>query len=422
MKILPPLYVQVLLGVALGVLLGHLWPAVGSSLKPLSFLFVNAIKMLITPIIFLSLVSGITRAGNLSSIGKIGGTALCYFIVMTAIALVIGLAVANVLTPGAGLTLRTTDFDLSEVQQYTGTSSQALSLSHFVLHLIPTTFISAFVDGDILQVLIVAFLFSIALLQLGHKADSIIEGINLLTEVFFKIIALVVRFAPLGAFAAMAFTIGQYGIQSLLPLLFLLLCFYLTCTLFILLGLGVLLRWYSGISIFRLIYYVKDELFIVLGTSSSESVLPNLMTKLENLGCDRSVVSLVLPLGYSFNLDGTCIYLTLAALFIAQALHIDLTVWQQLSLLGVMLITSKGAAGITGSGFIILAASLSLIGHIPAESIVLILGVDRFMSEGRALTNMLGNCIATLVIAQRQQKLQATPALDLLRGVSVNYK
>ena len=273
-----------------------------------------------------------------------------------------------------------------------------------MLTLIPHTFISAFVDGEILQVLLVAILFSIALIQLQDKAAPIIRGINLLTEVFFKIIAIIVRFAPIGAFAGMAYTIGKYGIHSLLPLFYLLMCFYITCFIFIVIGLGLVLKFYCDINIFRLLGFIKEEIFIVLGTSSSESVLPNLLKKLETLGCDRSVVSLVLPVGYSFNLDGTCIYLTLAAMFIAQALHVDMSIWQQLSLLGIMLITSKGAAGITGSGFIILAATLSMLGNIPAESIVLILGVDRFMSEGRAITNMIGNCIASIIISKWQNK------------------
>ena len=408
------LYVQVLLAIVLGILLGVFEPELGLQLKVWAFFFIKAIKMIITPIIFLSLVSGMTAVRSLKTTGKIGGGALVYFISMTFIALCIGLVLTHVLQPGAGVDAHLSDFDSKDIEQYTGQQLTTLTFSQFLMNIMPSTFVSAFVDGEILQILLVAVLFSVALLQLGQRAQPVIEGVQLLLEIFFKIIAVIVRFAPLGAFAAMGYTVAKYGLSSLIPMAYLLLCFYLTCVGFIVIGLGLVLKLYCRINIFSLLRYIKDELLIVLGTSSSESVLPLLLTKLEQLGCDRSVVSLVLPVGYSFNLDGTCIYLTMGAMYITQAFQIDLSLGQQLGLLGLMLLTSKGAAGITGSGFIILAATLSMIGHIPTAGVILILGVDRFMSEGRAITNMIGNCIATIVIAKWQGRFDEKCASSLL--------
>ncbi|MGQ3891406.1 C4-dicarboxylate transporter DctA [Legionella sp. CNM-4043-24] len=399
MKLFKHLYLQVLIGILIGVALGYCLPDAAVQFKPLSDLFIKLIKMLIAPIIFLSLVSGIAGVGNIRALGTVGSAAMIYFLIMTVFALLIGLIVANLFTPGAGLNIDPATLDIEAARHYIGAQHKASNAVEFILNIVPDTFVSAFVDGEILQVLLVALLFSAALILLGDDGAPVVKGINRLAAVFFNIIHLVMRLAPLAAFAAMAFSIGKYGLEPIVNMMTLLLCFYGTCLIFITVILGSVLTWYCRINVFQLLRYLKTELFIVLGTSSSETVLPNLMEKLNRLGCDQSVVGLVLPVGYSFNLDGTAIYLTMAAMFIAQATNIDLSVWQQLSLLGIMILSSKGAAGVAGSGFIVLASSLAATGQVPVAGIVLILGIDRFMSEGRAVTNMLGNSISTIIIS-----------------------
>ncbi|KTD00007.1 C4-dicarboxylate transporter DctA [Legionella erythra] len=419
MNYIKPLYVQVLLGILLGIILGLYLPDAASSLKPLSDAFIKLIKMLITPIIFLSLVSGIAAMNNLETVGKVGGAALLYFIVTTAFALLMGLIVGNLVEPGAGLHIDPATLDIKTAQPYLGKSTTAATPTEFLLNIIPETFFSAFVEGEILQVLLVAILFAIGLMYAGKEGKLIVEGVQVLARIFFKMIHLVMHLAPMAAFAAMAFTVGQYGLKPLLNMLELLLCFYVTAFGFVVGILGIILKLYCQINVFTLLAYIKTELLIVLGTSSSETVLPNLLEKLEKLGCQKSTVGLVLPLGYSFNLDGTAIYLTLAALFIAQATNTDLTFWQQLSLLAVMIVSSKGAAGVAGSGFIVLASSLAAVGHVPVAGIVLLLGIDRFMSDGRALTNMIGNSISTIIISKWQGVFDQQRAQEILGSAKI---
>jgi aerobic C4-dicarboxylate transport protein len=419
LKLFRHLYVQVLIGIVLGILLGVLSPEWGAQMKPLSDVFIKLIKMLIPPIIFLSVVSGIASMHSMKAVGKIAGTAILYFLFTTTAALFIGLLVANIFQPGAGLNIDPASLDTKDVAAYLGGKTAPTGIKEYFLNIIPMTFRSAFVDGDILQVLFVALLFAAGLIMIGDKGKPISNLIKTISSVFFKMIHIVMYFAPIGAFAAMALTIGKYGIGSLLDMLGLLLCFYLTCIVFICVILGGILKYFCKINIFDLIKYIKTEIFIVLGTSSSETVLPYLMEKLEELGCEKSVVGLVIPTGYSFNLDGTAIYLTMAALFIAQATHVDLALSEQLILLVIMIISSKGAAGVVGSGFIVLASSLSAIGHVPVAGIVLILGIDRFMSEGRSMTNMIGNTIATILISKWQNAFDHKKALMVLKNPSI---
>ena len=374
--------------------------------------------MLIAPIIFLTLVSGIAAMADMKTVGKIGGAALLYFMITTTAALVIGLIVVNIIQPGSGMNIEVTSLDTSSVSSYIGNSHQIESFTGFLLNIIPATFSSAFVDGEILQILFIAILFSSGLTMLGKHGDQILVGVQKISKVFFKMIHIIMHYAPIGAFAAMAFTIGRYGAHSMIGLVSLLLCFYITCIIFILIILGLFLYLYCKISIFQVLKYIRNEIFIVIGTSSSETVLPNLIDKLSVLGCKRSVVGLVVPTGYSFNLDGTAIYLTMAAIFISQATNTDLTITQQIMLLLVMIVSSKGAAGVTGSGFIVLASSLAAVGHVPVAGIVIILGIDRFMSEGRAVTNMIGNTIATIIISKWQNALDHSKALDVLSSDS----
>lgn len=405
MKIFRLLYVQVLLGIFIGILLGIFAPTVAVALKPFADVFVKLIKLMIAPIIFLTLVSGIAAMNDLKTVGKVGGVALVYFFLMTIVALVIGMIIANILHPGLGLNIDPNSLDASATKAYMGNVEHVENIQDFFMNIIPHTFVGAFTDGDILQVLFVSILFAIGLVLYGEQSKPIIEGIQSLSKVFFKVIHVIMYYSPIAACAAIGYTIGMYGADTLWGLLGLLLCFYITCILFIVVFLGLILRAYCGINIFRLLAYIKTEIFIVLGTSSSETVLPSIMEKLEKLGCDKSIVGLVIPTGYSFNLDGTAIYLSLAAIFIAQALGIDLTLGQQIFMLLIMVISSKGAAGVTGSGFIILASTLSALGVVPVAGIVIILGIDRFMSEGRAITNVIGNTIGTLIISKWQGKL-----------------
>ena len=398
MRALKSLYVQVLIAIALGVLLGALHPDWGAAMKPLGDGFIKLIKMLITPIIFCTVVLGIAGMERMKEVGKTGGLALLYFEIVSSLALIVGLVVVNVFKPGAGMNVDPAALDASSVQSYANSPAMQ-GIVDFLLNLIPASLFDAFARNDILQVLLVSLLFGFALHAAGGRNSRVFVFVEQLSQVLFRIVSIIMRVAPLGAFGAMAFTIGKYGIASLQSLGWLMLCFYATCLTFIFLVLGGIARLH-GFGVWRLIRYFRDELLVVLGTSSSESVLPRMMAKLEDLGVRKSVVGLVIPTGYSFNLDGTSIYLTLAAVFIAQATNTPLDLTQQLTLLAVLLLTSKGAAGVTGSGFIVLAATLSAVGHVPVAGLALILGVDRFMSEARALTNLIGNAVATLVVGR----------------------
>ncbi|MFC4639249.1 dicarboxylate/amino acid:cation symporter [Deinococcus hohokamensis] len=413
-KIFRSLYVQVLLAIALGVLTGFLFPRLGEGLKPLGDGFIKLIKMIIAPIIFATVVSGIAHMRDTKKVGRVGGKALLYFEIVTTFALIIGLTVVNLLGPGRGMNIDPATLDTSGITKYTEAAGEQ-TVADFILHIIPDTLISAFTQGDLLQVLLVAVLFGFALLRLGKLGDTILRGIDMVNQAIFVILGFVMRLAPIGAFGAMAFTIGKYGVGSLAQLGYLMLAFYITCLLFIFVVLGLIAR-ASGFSVLKLIRYIKEELLLVLGTSSSESALPRLMVKLEQAGAEKSVVGLVVPSGYSFNLDGTSIYLTMAAMFIAQATNTELSLGQQLGLLGVLLLTSKGAAGVTGSGFITLAATLSAVGHVPVAGLALILGIDRFMSEARALTNFIGNAVATLVIARSERAVDMNRLTRALNG------
>ena len=397
-KIYGNLYLQVLLAIAIGALLGHFYPQVGAAMKPLGDGFIKLIKMLIAPIIFCTVVTGVAGMEKMKEVGKAGGLALLYFEVVTTLALVLGLIVVNVVQPGAGMNIDPTTLDTKGIAQYAA-AGQLQGVTEFLLNVIPSTIVDAFARGEILQVLLFSLLFGFALQALGGRGSVVLEFVDKFSHVLFGIIGIVMKLAPIGAFGAMAFTIGKYGIGSLFALGKLMACFYATCVLFIFLVLGLVARLH-GFGIWRFIKFIKEELFIVLGTSSSESVLPRMIAKMEVLGVRKSVVGLVIPTGYSFNLSGTCIYLTMAAVFIAQATNTPLTLWHQVTLLTVLLLTSKGAAGVTGSGFIVLAATLPTVGHVPVAGLALILGIDRFMSEARALTNLIGNGVATVVVGR----------------------
>jgi aerobic C4-dicarboxylate transport protein len=370
--------------------------------------------MMIGPIIFGTVVVGIAKMGDLKEVGRVGLKALIYFEVLTTAALVIGLIVANIYRPGAGINADPASFDTRAVQAYT-TQAQHLGLVDYLMHIIPNTVISAFADGEILQILLFSVLFGLALSRFGEKGRTLVKVLDEATHALFGVIGIIMRLAPIGAFGAMAFTIGRYGIGTLVSLGHLMLAVYVTCLLFVFVVLNAI-AWFCGFSLWKFLKYIKEELLIVLGTSSSESVLPRLMTKMENLGCAKPVVGLVVPTGYSFNLDGTCIYLTMAALFLAQATNIELSWGQQLGIIGILLLTSKGAAGVTGSGFIVLAATLASVGTIPVASIALLLGVDRFMSEARALTNLVGNSVATVVVAKWDGALDTVRMKQVLDG------
>ena len=392
------LYIQVLLAIAIGVILGHYFPETAVQFKPLGDGFIKLIKMMIAPIIFCTVVTGIAGMENMKAIGKTGALALLYFEVVSSIALIVGLVIVNVVQPGAGMNVDVSQLDAKAVESYAKAAEQQ-SITDFLLNVIPNTIVDAFAKGDILQVLMFSVLFGFALHGVGERARPVFDFIDRFAAVMFRIVGMIMRVAPLGAFGAMAFTIGQYGLSSLASLGKLMVCFYATCLFFVFVVLGAIARMH-GFSIARFVRYIREELFIVLGTSSSESVLPRMMAKMEQAGAAKSVVGLVIPTGYSFNLDGTSIYLTMAAVFIAQATNVPMTLLDQLTLLGVLLLTSKGAAGVTGSGFIVLAATLSALGTLPVTAVALILGIDRFMSEARALTNLVGNGVATLVVAK----------------------
>ena len=400
------LYAQVLTAIVLGVLLGHFYPSLGEAMKPLGDAFIKMIKMVIAPIIFFTVVHGIASMKDMKKVGRVGLKALIYFELVTTAALIIGLLVINLWKPGVGMAVDPSAIDTKAIASFTAKAKEQSTI-HFLMDIIPSTVVGAFATGEILQVLFFAVLFAFGLQALGERGETVLRLIDVVSHVFFRIVGYIMKLAPIGAFGAMAFTIGKYGVGTLLSLGNFMLSFYATCLLFIFLVLGTIAR-LCGFSILKFIRYIKEELLIVLGTSSSESVLPRMIAKMENLGCEPSVVGLVIPTGYSFNLDGTCIYLTMAAIFLAQATNTDLTIWQELGIIAILLLTSKGAAGVTGSGFIVLAATLASVGTIPVASIALILGIDRFMSEARALTNLIGNGLATVVVAKWENALDET--------------
>ena len=408
------LYFQVLLGIALGILFGIIDPGRAAAMKPLGDGFIKLVRMLIAPIVFTTVVVGIAHMGAMKDVGRIGLRALIYFEVVSTIALVIGLIVVTVLKPGIGVGFDPATADVSSVKEYT-TASSHLSTVDFLLNVIPDTVVGAFARGEVLQVLLFAVLFGLALLRLGPRVETLVAVIASASDALFNVVGIIMRLAPLGAFGAMAFTIGRYGLGSLVSLGKLMLGVYVTCLLFVFIILGAIAAW-TGFSIFKFLRYIGEEILIVLGTSSSESALPRLMAKLEYLGCAKPVVGLVVPTGYSFNLDGTSIYMTMAAIFVAQASGVQLTWGQELGILGVLLLTSKGAAAVTGSGFITLAATLAAFPTIPVAGLTLLLGVDRFMSEARAITNLIGNAVATMVVAKWDNALDLERARLILDG------
>lgn len=407
MKLLNNLTFRVLIAITLGVLAGHFFPEIATKAKPLGDLFINLIKMVIAPIIFLTIVLGISNMGDLKKVGRVGGKALLYFEIVTTAALVIGLTLANWLRPGDGVQASTIKgASESAISQYTE-KGKDLDWVEFFIHIVPNNAVKAFAEGDILQVLVFSMLFGVGLTRMGEAGQPLIKTFERLSKVFFNILSVVMVLAPLGAFGGMAYTIGTYGLATLLPLAKLMGTVYLTMLLFIFVVLNLILR-YCNVSLWSLLKYIKEELLIVLGTSSSESALPQIMEKLEAFGCSRSVVGLVVPAGYSFNLDGTTIYLSMATIFLAQVFHVELSLGQELTIIGILMVTSKGAAGVTGSGFIVLASTLTAIKVIPIEGLALLLGVDRFMSEARSLTNIIGNSVATIFIANNENEFDRT--------------
>lgn len=413
-KMFRSLYVQVLIAIVIGVLVGHFFPTVGEGLKPLGDGFIKLIKVVIGPIIFCTVVSGVASMRDTKKIGRVGGKALLYFEVVTTAALLIGLVVVNLVGPGRGMNINPATLDTSAITKYTDAAYEQ-TVADFILHVIPTTFVSAFTEGDLLQVLLIALLSGFALIRMGDLGARILKGIDAVSVMVFQILGFIMKLAPIGAFGAMAFTIGKYGVGSLQQLAYLMGTFYVTCALFVFVLLNVIAR-LAGFSLLKFLRYIKEELLLVLGTSSSESALPRLMAKLEHAGANKSVVGLVVPTGYSFNLDGTSIYLTMAAVFIAQATNTNLSFAQEVALLGILLLTSKGAAGVTGSGFVVLAGTLAALGTVPVAGLALILGIDRFMSEGRAITNIIGNGVATLVVARSEKALDMNRLTRVLNG------
>lgn len=409
------LYAQVLTAIVLGAMLGHFYPEVGSSLKPLGDGFIKLVKMIIAPVIFLTVATGIAGMKDMASVGSVAGKALAYFMFFSTLALIIGLVIGNVFQPGAGLNIDPASLDAGAVETYAKTAEEQ-TMSGFLLDIIPTTLFSSMTDGKILQVLLVSILAGIALAATRPHSDLVLDVLASLSQVIFKLVHMLMKFAPIGAFGAIAFTIGEFGIGSLANLVALIGTFYFTSLLFVIVVLGAV-AWFTGFSIFALIKYLREELLLVLGTSSSEAALPSLMEKLEIAGCRKTVVGLVVPTGYSFNLDGTNIYMTLAALFIAQAVGIELTLSEQIALMLVAMISSKGAAGVTGAGFVILAATLSVVPSVPVAGMALILGIDRFMSECRALTNFIGNAVATIVVAKWENALDRDRLQAALAGM-----
>ncbi|MCK6257246.1 dicarboxylate/amino acid:cation symporter [Fictibacillus sp. KIGAM418] len=393
---------QVIIAIILGITLGLLWPEAGKNMKPLGDTFINAVKMVIAPIIFLTIVLGIAKMGDMKKVGKVGGKAFIYFEVVTTFALIIGLIVVNVIKPGAGLDFN--KLQKGDVSQFTsGGAEGGINWVDFVTHIVPQNMVDAFAKGDILQVLFFSILFGVGLTALGGKGKPVIDFFDKLLQIFFNVVGYIMKAAPIGAFGAMAFTIGNFGLSSLLPLGKLMISVYMTMILFVVLVLNIICKMY-GFSLWKYLKYIKDEILIVLGTSSSESVLPRMMNKMERFGCSKSVVGLVIPTGYSFNLDGTSIYLSMAVVFLAQVFNIDLSLSQQITIIAILMLTSKGAAAVTGGGFIVLASTLSAMHVIPVEGLALLLGVDRFMSEARAIINLIGNGIATIVVSKSENE------------------
>jgi aerobic C4-dicarboxylate transport protein len=416
MKLLKSLYVQVLIGIAAGVLLGFVAPERGAAMRPLGDGFIKLVKMLIAPIVFSTVVVGIAHMGAMKEVGRIGIRALIYFEVVSTLALVLGMIVVNIVQPGSGLTIDPATLDMNAVANY-ASASKALTTTDFLLNIIPNTVVDAFARGEILQVLLFSVLFGLAALSLGPVVAPVVAIVDQLGRALFAIVGIVMRLAPIGAFGAMAFTVGRYGIGTLTSLGQLMAGMYVTCLVFVFIVLGGIAR-VVGFSLIRFLKYISEEILIVLGTSSSESALPKIMEKLERIGCPKPIVGLVIPTGYSFNLDGTSIYMTMGALFVAQASGVHLSFGQQLSVLGILLLTSKGAAAVTGSGFITLAATLSAFPNIPIAGLALLLGVDRFMSEARSITNLIGNAVATMVIARWEGALDMARVKRVLaRGV-----
>ncbi|MDB5263681.1 MAG: dctA [Adhaeribacter sp.] len=389
---------QVLIAISLGILVGAFFPEIGAKLKPIGDVFINLIKMVIAPVIFLTIVLGISSMGNLKKVGRVGGKALLYFEVVTTFALVIGLVIANVTKPGAGLEVN--DLAQGDISAYQK-GAQEINWVEFITHIVPANVVDAFAKGDILQVLLFSVLFGVGLTKMGVAGHSVIQTFEKLSKIFFNILGVVMKLAPIGAFGGMAYSIGKFGLATLIPLGKLMLCVYATMFLFIFVVLNLIARLY-GFSLWRYLKFIKEEILIVLGTSSSESVLPMIMRKLERYGCSKSVVGLVIPTGYSFNLDGTTIYLSMAVIFLAQVFGVELSFAQELTIIGILMITSKGAAAVTGGGFIVLASTLGALKVVPVEGMALLLGVDRFMSEARAITNLIGNGVATIVVAKSE--------------------
>ncbi len=416
-KLYQQLYVQVLVAIAAGILLGHFWPEQGTALKPLGDAFIKLVKMIIAPVIFLTVSTGIAGMSDMQKVGRVAGKAMIYFLCFSTLALIVGLVVANVIQPGSGLHISPASLDAKAVQSYAAKAHDA-SIVGFLTNIIPDTIVGAFASGDILQVLFFSVLFGLSLAMVGDRGKPVLDILQALSAPIFKLVSILMKAAPIGAFGAMAFTIGRYGIGSIANLAMLIATFYITAAIFILVILGAVAR-YNGFSIFALIRYIKEEILLVVGTSSSEAALPSLMEKMEAAGCKRSVVGLVIPTGYSFNLDGTNIYMTLAALFIAQAMDIHLPLGDQILLLLVAMLSSKGAAGITGAGFITLAATLSVVPTVPVAGMALILGIDRFMSECRAVTNFIGNAVATIVVARWEGELDTVRLNAALHGAKV---
>ncbi|WP_448204300.1 dicarboxylate/amino acid:cation symporter [Azospirillum sp. sgz302134] len=403
------LTVQVLTAITIGILLGHFYPAIAVEMKPLGDVFIKMIKMVIGPIVFLTVVTGISSIGDMKKVGKVGGKAILYFEIVTTFALGLGLLVVNVLKPGGGMNIQAGSLKADAVAKY-ATEAKNHTTVEFLSNIVPDNVVGAFVKGDMLQILFFAVIFGVALSAMGQKGKLVEDVFEKVSHALFGVIGILMRVAPLGAFGAMSFTIGKYGVASLTSLGQLMAAVYVTMALFVFLVLGTIARLYK-FSLWTFLRYIKDELLIVLGTSSSESVLPRMMEKMQKFGCSKHVVGLVIPTGYSFNLDGTSIYLSMAAIFIAQAFNIDLTIWQQLTILGLLMLTSKGAAAVTGGGFVTLAATLSATGQLPIEGLALLLGVDRFMSEARAITNLIGNGVATIVVAKMEGEFDESKAV-----------
>lgn len=408
------LHFQVFFAIAAGIALGHLYPAAGASMRPLGDAFIKLIKMIIGPIIFCTIVTGMAGMDDMKKVGRVGAKALIYFEIISTIALIIGLAAVKIFQPGAGMNVNVDTLDTKAIEAYT-TAAKSQNGLDFFMNIIPSTVVDAFAKGDILQILLFSLLFGMSLSMMGEKGKMLFHVIGEVSHVLFGIVDILMKLAPVGVFGAMAFTIGKYGITSLGPLGKLLGSFYLTCAVFILLVFVPVAKW-AGFNLFKFIGYIREELLIVLGTSSSESVLPRMLDKMERLGCSKSIVGLVIPTGYSFNLDGTAIYLTMSALFLAQATNVHLTMTQELTIIAVLLLTSKGASGVTGSGFIVLAATLSTIPGIPVAALAVIFGIDRFMSMGRAFTNLIGNGVATIVVSEWEKEMDKEKMMSVLYG------